>query len=84
MDTYYVADGWLFLGACASSGDYGIDVWIDLRAVIGFIDGTTVKLSRESVTVFFRHPRLIVVVIHGKVWDLCISCGHTPLRDENL
>ena len=83
-DTDYVADGWLFLGACANNGDYGVDVWIDLRAVIAFREGTKVRLSREAVTVVFRHPRLMVVVIHGKVWGLCIICGHTLEGRESL
>ena len=80
-DTDYVADGWYFVDSKAIEGDYGEDLWIDLRTTVGYRNDTKLKIPREAVTVWFRHPRLVVVLVHVEAWAIWVVAGHIPLSN---
>ena len=71
----------VFPGAEPENGDYGVDLWLDLRAAIGYRVAAMITMTREPTTVVHKHPRLMVAVVHNDVCTTCYVVGHVPLDD---
>ena len=61
-------DGWVFVGSAADSGDYGVELWVDTRAVVGHRGKTKLIIVAEAITVWTRLPRLLIDLIDCDAW----------------
>ena len=49
--------------AAGNGKDFGCEIWIRDRLCVGTVRGGKVRISKDSVSIVFAHPRLLVVSV---------------------
>lgn len=79
-----LVDQVLRLGAGASKGHWGVELWLNLNQPIAYVEGNPLLLTQQDVIVVHQEPRILVTKIDHIVWKACLIVAHAPQSGQSL
>jgi len=68
----------VMLASAADKGNYGCEILFNLSTPLGVKGGINIYLTRDSVTVVFSHPRIMIVKCRTMKFQMYTISAHAP------